>query len=232
MAEHQDAPRPHLPLALAVLGLVGTLATLAITITGGTDWGSPGSPGYASYEFLNRLNGVALAMVAAAPLGLRSALVDRPDARGVRRTLTVVAGAFVGLVIGSVAEFWLFTDQPYRGAGGEGRNAAWNTFLLSDLALMLASVAAGVGLVRRRLVPRAFGLSVALAAPVGIGAAVFGAPLLLNVPLVGLAMLAATISVRQSPEIALQQHPELMGDQRRGAPDPPGVGETREGGSQ
>ena len=107
--------------------------------------------------------------------------------------LLVVAGALAGMAIGSAAEFWLFTDQPYRGAGSEGRNAAWATFLLSAATLLATSVVVGIGLLRGRLVPVALGLAVILAGPAGAVLTAVGTPFL-GVPLIGLAMSAATLA--------------------------------------
>jgi hypothetical protein len=172
---------------------------LAIDIGGTVDWGLPGSLEYETYALINRLTGVALALAVVAPLSLRRALIGMDEARGVRRALVVLAVALCGMVVGSVAEFWVFNEQPYQGAGSEGRNLAWLTFMLSALALAFGSVVTGLMLLLRALVPRWAGLAVAAAAPVGIAATTLGASLFIAVPLVALALSTATVSLGRRP---------------------------------
>lgn len=185
---------------LATIGVVGVLAAVAIAVGGVVDWGPPGSPEYATYALINRLTGVALALGVAAPLSLWRALADKDEAVGVRRSLVVLAVAMGGMVVGSVAEFWAFNDQPYQGPGSEGRNVAWMTFLLSGLVAVAGSVVAGILLLRRAVVPRWAGFAVASAAPIGIAAATFGASPFLAVPLIALALCVTTLALgRRSP---------------------------------
>jgi hypothetical protein len=59
----------------------------------------------------------------------------------------------VGLAIaGSVGEFWVFTEQPYRVAGG--RDASWTIYLLGHLILAIGSVLFGIATVRAGILPR------------------------------------------------------------------------------
>ena len=184
-----------MPRTLATIGVVGVVATFAIAFGGVVDWGLPGTSEYATYALINRLTGVALALVVAAPLSLWRALAGRDKAGGVRRSLVVVAVALVVMVVGSVAEFWVFNDQPYQGAGSEGRNVAWMTFLLSGLAVVAGSVATGILLMRGAFVPLWAGAAVASAAPLGIAAATRGASASIVVPLVGLTLCVTTLAL-------------------------------------
>lgn len=172
------------------------VATFAIAIGGdGVDWGPPGSPEYGTYALVNRLTGVALALVVAAPLSLRRALAGRDEASGVRRSLVFLAIALAGMVVGSVAEFWVFNDQPYQGAGGEGRNVAWMTYLLSGLAVVAGAVVTGILLLRCASVPRWAGVVVTSAVPIGIVAATRGASASILVPLIGLTLCVTTLAL-------------------------------------
>jgi MFS family permease len=184
---------------LATTGIVGVLALVAIDVGGVVDWGPPGSPEYETYALVNRLTGVALALAVAAPISLWRALTGMAAERGVRRALVVLGVALCGMVVGSVAEFWVFNDQPYRGAGSEGRNLAWITFLISALTLAVGSVVTGLMLLRRAWVPRWAGLAVAAAAPVGIGATALGAPAFIAVPLIALALSTVAVSLGRRP---------------------------------
>ena len=186
-------------LLLASTGIVGALALMAIDVGGVVAWGLPGSPEYERYALINRLTGVALALAVAAPVSLWRALAGVDAAHDVRRALAVVAVAMCGMVVGSVAEFWVFNDQPYQGAGSEWRSLGWITFLLSALTLAVTSVVTGLMLLRRALVPRWAGLAVAAAAPVGIAATALGAPLFIAVPLIALALSAAAVSTGRRP---------------------------------
>lgn len=180
---------------LAAVGFVGVVAAFAIAVGGVVDWGEPGSARYTTYALVNRLNGVALAGVVAAPLSLWRALAGKEEARGVRRSTVVLAVALIGMVLGSVAEFWVFNDQPYQGAGSEGRNLAWMTFLLSGLALVAGAVLAGILLFRLAFVPRWAAVAVSSAVPIGIVAGTGGASPLIVVPLIGLTLCLATVAL-------------------------------------
>jgi hypothetical protein len=49
------------------------------------------------------------------------------------------------MVLGNVAEFWVFTDVPYSGGRGFNiRDAAWTTFLLGSLLAIIGSTAFGL----------------------------------------------------------------------------------------
>ena len=184
---------------LAASGIIGAVAMVAIGLGGAVDWGPPGSLEYETYALINRLTGVALALAVAAPLSLWRALIGMDEARGIRRALVVLTVALCGMVIGSVAEFWIFNEQPYQGAGSEGRNLAWLTYMFSALALAFGSVVTGLMLLRRALVPGWAGLAVLTAAPVGIAATTLGASLFIAVPLVTLALSTATLSLGRRP---------------------------------
>jgi hypothetical protein len=47
------------------------------------------------------------------------------------------------MVIGNVAEFWIFTDLLYEGEGSFIRNISWPTYLFGTLLMFLASAIAG-----------------------------------------------------------------------------------------
>lgn len=188
---------------LAMIGLVGVVAAFAIAVGGRVDRGPPGSPEYATYALINRLTGVALALVVAAPLSLWRALAGRGGTGGVRRSLVILVVALVGMVVGSIAEFWVFNDQPYQGAGSAGRNIAWMTFLFSGLTLAAGSVITGILLMRGALVPRWTGVAVAAAAPIGITAATRGFSASIVVPLVGLTLCLATLALARRRPVSV-----------------------------
>ena len=175
-------------VGLALVGMVGSVGVLLIGFGLAVDWGPPGSASYRTYELVNRLLGVVLAATACSPVALRFALGAKPPGRTVRIGLWLASIGLVGMVLGSVAEFWLFSASPYQGAGSEGRTIAWIGFLLSGLLLIIGSMVAGIGILRGRVVPRWIGPVVLLAAPVGIAATYVGAPLFVAVPLISLAM--------------------------------------------
>ena len=92
------------------------------------------SPGLQGRHDLD--TGLAILLMVAIPLDLRAALAERPGARGARQILVGAAILLIGMALGSAAEFWLFSDQPYQGPGSEGRLAAWMTFLICGIAFI------------------------------------------------------------------------------------------------
>jgi hypothetical protein len=190
-------------LVLVATGVVGVAAAFVIVVAGAVDWGPPESAAYATYALVNRLFGVAISLTIAAPLALRAVLAARPEARPVREALIAIALALGGMAAGSVAEFWIFNDQPYQGEGSAGRNISWITFLVSGLFLIGAAVVTGALLLRHAGVPRWSGAAVAGAPIFGIIAATRGISAFVVVPLVGLALCLVAVSLaRRTPHLA------------------------------
>lgn len=118
---------------------------------------------YEGYEAYNRLMPIVLLLLMAGLSGFHAAQ------RGGYGGRAGFIASFVGLalmVVGNVAEFWLFTTQAY--AEANGRQASWGLFLLGMLCLAAGSVLFGVATMRAEVLPRLGGLLAALWLPVGI----------------------------------------------------------------
>jgi hypothetical protein len=140
---------------LLVVGLVGAvlaaIVTLVITWAG---WGQPGTAEYEMYELLNRLAALPMLLMAAAPLALLGMQTIRDERRGTIAAVTMLVG-LVAMAVGTSAEFWIFTDEPYSGSGSEGRLASYllGTFLGGVVALVGMALVGTWGL-RRATLPR------------------------------------------------------------------------------
>lgn len=121
------------PIGMGVAGLAGGLATLLLEWGLGGDFGYPGSLAYARYETYNRLMALCLAVCAFSFVGAYRVQTPRP-----RRRLALIMAGFGLMVIGNVAEFWLFTDVPYGALNS--RAYAWLTFLFGLLLVVIACV--------------------------------------------------------------------------------------------
>ena len=177
---------------LALIGLLGSIALVVVAGAGKADWGVPGSPAYLAYELMNRLAGGAILLMAAAPLALRRALAAQSISAG-QTVLALACVATVGMAIGSVAEFVVFSTAPYPGPGSEGRLLSWLAFLASALVMIVATVLAGVALLRRPEVPRLVSIGVVVAGPVGVVAAYADGTVFVAIPLVGVACAVAAL---------------------------------------
>jgi hypothetical protein len=140
--------------ALVLAGLAGAMLALALAVVGNeVSWGPPGTSAYATYELLNRVAALPLLLMAAAPI----ALLRLPGVRGNRLGRVAAVGLLVGLaasVVGSVAEFWFFSDDPYSGAGSLGRNVSFiGGYFLGSIVVFLSMVGIGLWGMRTRNIP-------------------------------------------------------------------------------
>jgi hypothetical protein len=140
---------------LLVVGLVGAvLAAIVTLVISWAGWGQPGTAEYETYELLNRLAALPMLLMAAAPLALLGMPKIRDERRGTIAAVTMLVG-LVAMAVGTSAEFWIFTDEPYGGPGSEGRLASYllGTFLGGVVALVGMALVGTWGL-RRVTLPR------------------------------------------------------------------------------
>ena len=144
---------------LGILSLLGGITAvpllIAFTIT---DWGEPGTAVYQTYELLNRLMTGSLLLMSAGWLGLYL----RNDRYGRWATLLALLGSLM-MVIGTAAEFWLFSDLPY--AGQNLRHMAFSTFSFGSLLLDVGATAVGIATFRSHIWPRWSAIILLLALP-------------------------------------------------------------------
>jgi len=154
----------------AIAGILGGLGWIVISIFP-PEWGPPGTRSYEYYQAWNRLWTPALLLMT---LGFLSFFISlRPTLnRWSRGGLIALLVGFGMMMIGNVAEFWIFTSVPYSNGGGPNvRDLAWETFLLGMLVMLIGGTVAGLALFRTGLVPKWLAGLLALLLPLTIGLA-------------------------------------------------------------
>jgi len=128
-----------------LLGGLGWLATFLLP----PRWGPPGTAAYVVYQNWNRLTGLAILVMGLGGLGLFLNLRPRLSRLARAGALILLAGAGL-MLLGSVAEFWVFTDLPYSGSGDgvNARGLAWMSFLLGVLVLFIGGAVTGLAALR------------------------------------------------------------------------------------
>lgn len=135
------------PIAAALVAL-GCVSVLLLSSS--SEWGAPGTEAYRVYEARNRLLPVAMLLMA---IGLVGVYPPHRAALGSLGRLGFVA-SLIGVALmlaGNIAEFWIFTDQPYGQLNP--RAMAWSSFLLGSLVLVVGLAIFVVSVARRKHVP-------------------------------------------------------------------------------
>ena len=162
----------HVVRVAGVASIAGSLSGLLIELVLGREWGHPGTTQYESYELANRLLSVPLVLMAVGIVGVYAgyhARLRRPSTVGV----SIILLGFVLMVVGNVAEFFVFTSQPYV-AGFNGRNIAWMAFGLGILMVGSGGVILGITAWRTDVLPGWVCLLLALYLPLSVVAFALG----------------------------------------------------------
>ncbi len=164
----------HQRRALAIASIVGGIALILYLVAGNTnmiDWGTPGTAAYRTYEIFNRLMALPLACIGMGIVGMY--LQQRRQLRvfGTVSFMVVLTGIAL-MLVGNIAEFWLFTDSPY--AEGSPRNLAWAIFLVGVLLTVMGSVFIGLATWCAKVFPRWSAVIFPITLPFGIASIVFG----------------------------------------------------------
>ena len=112
--------------------------------------------------------------------------------RNIERTVLLIALiAWIGMVAGTAAEFWLYSDLPY----GEDnlRNTAFSVFSISSLVVGLALLAFGLVTFIRHQLPRYYSIVLILYLPIDIAMfvtdqSIFSASALVAILIAGLTL--------------------------------------------
>jgi hypothetical protein len=136
-----------------------------------------GFGGPSAYLFFNRLLPFVLLPVVLGFIGLHAAQRRSCGQLGTAGFVMVLVG-FMLIIAGSVAEFWVFSDQPY--GLPNGRDASYTLFLLGHPVLAVGTLLFGIATVRAKVFPRDVAmlfavLGVGVVVPV-IGALIFAFP--------------------------------------------------------
>lgn len=147
-----------------ILSLIGGITAVPLLVAFSMiEGGSVGTAAYQTYELLNRLMAVALLFMAAGWLGVGQ--IVKGYGRWAARS------AFIGvliMVLGTAAEFWLYSDLPY--SGESMRQVAYSTASIGGWLHDLGSIALGIFIWRTRIWPRWRAVILLLALPIDIAA--------------------------------------------------------------
>jgi hypothetical protein len=172
------------------------------------DWGLPGTQAYATYELLNRLAGVPDLLLPAAPLALLMSGVLRGSRLGGAGAIGLLVG-LVAMLVGSVAEFWLFSTAPYSGPGSLGRLLSFFVgYFLGGVLALLSMATIGIWGLQSRSVPMWMSATL-LALPaafivLAVSATLPYATLPAGVALIALGLLARRVPETRGPALARQ----------------------------
>jgi hypothetical protein len=181
---------PRRVTILSALGLVGAFAAIASILLVGDTFGFPGSPEYRIYENINRVMAIFIALQTCTLLGFY--LQHDGALRRVGRVAFFLAVfAWIGMALGTAAEFWLYSDLPY--AEANMRSVAFSVFSISSLLGGLALLILGLDLLLSRALPRYFAVILILYLAVDIvlwimGQSIFLAPALVSLAFGGMAL--------------------------------------------
>jgi len=134
------------PGLLTGLGLFGFF--VSYMVAGSTDWGPPGTSAYGTYQTANRLVALPIVLLIAGVLWLGVTGRGRMTWLG-RVGWAVTMGGSVLLLVGNVAEFWVFTSRTYV---DPARLGSWRLFLLGGSSLIIGGILWGVATARNQSV--------------------------------------------------------------------------------
>lgn len=151
---------------LGILSLIGGVAGVLLFVAFSTiGWAEPGTAVYQTYEMLNRLNAFIFLFMAAGWLGAFMVL----EGNGRWAALVALIGTIL-YVVGTAAEFWLYSDLPYNppNEGWTMRHTAFTTALIGNLVRDIGAMIAGVFVWRSGLWPHWVALILLLALPLDL----------------------------------------------------------------
>ena len=122
------------PGLLTGLGLFGF--GVSYMVAGSTDWGPPGTSAYETYQTANRLVSLSIVLLIVGVLSVGVTTRGRMS-RLERVGWATTLGGSVLLLVGNVAEFWVFTSRSYV---DQARLASWDLFLLGTAILIIGGI--------------------------------------------------------------------------------------------
>ncbi|HZQ06518.1 MAG TPA: hypothetical protein VFD70_08045 [Anaerolineae bacterium] len=181
----------------ALAGIMGGAVWIWL-VCFGPEWSTPGTDAYIRYEFWNRLFTPAMAGMAVGLCGLALALRASLTRIATIGFATALLG-FALMILGNVAEFWMFTNLPYSmGEGQNLRDVAAMTTLFGTLLMLLSVGGAGLGLLNSDGILKWLGLLLILPLPLTL----IGAILHMSwtaLPIGGLSIIIGSITGLQPP---------------------------------
>jgi hypothetical protein len=150
---------------LGAAGIVGGLSWLFLHTVLSTEWGTPGTNAYEQYETFNRLWSLPLLLMVLGFIGVYAYQRKVPTPFNMIAILLLLTG-FAAMLCGNIAEFWIFTNQPY----GEmnARTYSWFIFLVGLLLMLAGSAMLGLAILRGKTFPTWSGILLVLSLPVEV----------------------------------------------------------------
>ncbi len=122
------------PGFLTGLGLFGFV--VSYMVAGSTEWGPPGTSAYGTYQTANRLVSLPIVLLIVGIVSLGVMRRGRMSWLG-RIGWAVTLSGSVLLLVGNVAEFWVFTSRTYD---DQARKTSWALFLLGAASLVIGGI--------------------------------------------------------------------------------------------
>ena len=186
----------QLTKTLSIIGLLGGLiATILIMISGDT-FGLPGSTDYRVYENFNRVMALLLFFQACTLIAFYQRIQDDLPRLG-QITNIVVIVAWIGMAVGTAAEFWLYSDLPY--GVSNMRSTAFSVFSISGLFVGIGLLVLGIVVLRNRRIPRYNGIIFILYLPVDIVLFIGGQSIFISSALLSIVVAIFTLRSNSQP---------------------------------
>ena len=171
-------------IALSAVGISGGISAIITIALVGDTFGFPGTVEYRVYETFNRAMGFFIALQTCALLGFHF-----QNSRALRKVgraaLYLAIIAWIGMALGTAAEFWLYSHLPYGEANI--RSTAFSVFSISSLLGGLALLALGIDLFLSQVLPRYFSVILMLYLVIDFGLWIWGQSIFLAPALAALA---------------------------------------------
>ena len=151
--------------SLGLFGVIGSVIAAIFIFQVGDTFGFPGSSNYLIYERFNRSMAFFLLLQSLAIFAFLSAVFAKLSPFGQRLAAVMLAG-WISMVIGTAAEFWLFSDLPY--AEPNMRGFSFSLYSVGSLLAGITMMILGIRILLRRTVEWYLGLVLMFYLPLNI----------------------------------------------------------------
>lgn len=183
---------------LGIVGLLGGIVALILILLVGDTFGFPGSRAYRTYELFNRSMSFILASQSCAIVAFLTACHDRLT-NFEQRLIALIMGGWMAMALGTAAEFWLFSGQPYGQINL--RSFSFGLFSMGSLVAGLTMLVLGFRILRGRRVTRLLGLIFILYLPLDIASFVFSISIFMAPAAGAIAIALATLKGSWNPTL-------------------------------
>jgi hypothetical protein len=155
---------------LLVIGSI--LWVMGVNAVTTSEWGPPGTVAYERYQWANRLVALPLLLFLSGNIAIHRSVSMGSDRFG-GITLAIMSLGYIAMIVGSVAEFWLFSKRSYT---DPFRNGSWTIFLIGIPVLFIGMTLHGIAMWRYRHYPRWLALITILVPIAAVAGLVFVKP--------------------------------------------------------